>query len=152
MKVASLTEWLFFHLWKRSPITEEPCPSILVPDTIIYRWAQPFFWYFTSADGKLKRKKKDKIEQKDIITIFNLGDMPAGIVGSYMHLLSPEKSTKEVIGVEYLNPESLSHFVFSRKKKGKPILQKFIPPRNKHNSKPFNPLIYLVMIKVTWSP
>lgn len=31
------TEWLFFHLWKKSPDTGKSCPGIFIIDTIIYR-------------------------------------------------------------------------------------------------------------------
>ena len=51
MKLSLSTEWLFFHLWKKNPDTNSSCPGVFVADTIIYRWAQPYFWYFTAKDG-----------------------------------------------------------------------------------------------------
>ncbi len=59
MKLSTSTEWLFFHLWKKNPETQNSCPGVFIADTIIYRWAQPYFWYFTT-----KVKKNNKTGEK----------------------------------------------------------------------------------------
>jgi len=55
MKLHTSTEWLLFHLRKKNPETGKSCPGILITDTIIYRWAQPYFWYFTDKFGKISK-------------------------------------------------------------------------------------------------
>jgi hypothetical protein len=70
MKLSISTEWLFFHLWKRNPETGKSCPGIIIPDTIIYRWAQPYFWYYSTNDGQINRKTKDRINIDNIHNVF----------------------------------------------------------------------------------
>ena len=33
-------------------------PKINIPDTVIYKFRQPAYWYFTSSDGTVKKKTK----------------------------------------------------------------------------------------------
>ena len=42
MKLSTSTEWLFFHLWKVSPLTNKQCPNILIPHTLIFRFIYLF--------------------------------------------------------------------------------------------------------------
>ena len=63
---AGHTEWLLFHLWKRNDKTGRSCPNILIPDTIIYRWSYPYFWYFTSSEGEIMRKSRARVTHKYI--------------------------------------------------------------------------------------
>ena len=79
----SYTEWLFFHIWKKSPIDEKSCTGIMIPDTVIYRWAQPYFWYFTNNKHRVMRKKKDRIQLKQIEEVFKLGISKSNIVAEY---------------------------------------------------------------------
>ena len=51
----------FFHLLWAKNFNGEPCPEILVPDTIIYKFRIPAYWYFTGTDGRLRRKNKANI-------------------------------------------------------------------------------------------
>ena len=48
----------------------EPCPEVLVPDTIIYKYRIPAYWYFTGSDGRLKRKAKANIKNELILKSF----------------------------------------------------------------------------------
>lgn len=43
MKLGTCTEWLFFHLWKKNPNSGHSCNGVFLADTVIYRWAQPYF-------------------------------------------------------------------------------------------------------------
>lgn len=61
MRLTSNTEWLFFHLWKKNPENNQSCPGVFIADSIIYRWAKPFFWYFTTKDGQILRKTKERV-------------------------------------------------------------------------------------------
>lgn len=67
---AGYTEWLLFHLWKPDDNTGMCCPYINLTDTIIYRWAKPFFWYYTLPDGEIVRRSKTKVNHKFIYEEF----------------------------------------------------------------------------------
>jgi UDP-galactopyranose mutase len=57
-------EALYHLLWAKT-FNGEPC-QVLVPDTIIYKYRIPAYWYFTGADGRLRRKNKASIINQKI--------------------------------------------------------------------------------------
>ncbi|KAM3128080.1 hypothetical protein pb186bvf_019843 [Paramecium bursaria] len=133
MKLSLSTEWLFFHLWKKNPDTNQSCPGVFVADTIIYRWAQPYFWYFTSKDGQILRKTKERIFVEQIEEIFLRN-------GEITALYLQSQSNKIIF--EYFQKNEFPLFLHQREKALNALLQKFIEPKNSKNS----------MIKVSWSP
>jgi hypothetical protein len=85
MKLCQATEWLFFHLWKENNSTQSSCPGILIPDTIIYRWAKPHFYYYTGKDGRLIRNTKERIDNILIDDNFTKRvPKKSGLVGCYL--------------------------------------------------------------------
>lgn len=60
----------FYHLLWAKNFNGEPCPEVLVPDTIIYKYRIPAYWYFTGSDGRLKRKNKASIKNEGILKAF----------------------------------------------------------------------------------
>jgi len=143
MRVSNNTEWLFFHLWKKNPETLLPCPNIYIAETILFRWAQPYFWYYTAKDGLLVRKTKEKVLLQQIEESF-LSNVPKSeIVACTMTSYEdPLLKTQEKIEFEYLDVQSFHNFLFQREKPLNIIVQKFIEPKNNKNS----------MIKVSWTP
>lgn len=84
MKLTTSTEWLFFHLWKNNPETKTSCPGVFVAETLIYRWAKPYFWYFTNQDGMIIRKTKERINLDDFYYSSMQNLSPQGIVATYL--------------------------------------------------------------------
>jgi hypothetical protein len=80
MKLSTSTEWLFFHLWKKNPETGTSCPGVFLVDTVIYRWAQPYFWYFTNRDGEIIRKTKERIDAEHVKETFMYNVPNTGVV------------------------------------------------------------------------
>ncbi len=70
MKLMSCTEWLFFHLWKANPETGTSCPGVCIPDTVLYRWAKPHFYYYTNEHGVLARRTKERIFTEELRETF----------------------------------------------------------------------------------
>lgn len=66
LKTATTTEWLFYHLWKKDEETGKPCMNVLIPDTIIYRWSNPYYWYYTTLEGLICRKSKNRVDHQVI--------------------------------------------------------------------------------------
>ncbi len=62
MKVYSNTEWLFNQLWSKSPDSQQSCPGISLAETVIYKWAQPYLWYYSDEGGQMIRKTKVHID------------------------------------------------------------------------------------------
>lgn len=144
MKIASHTELLFFHLWKKDPKTLVSCEGVRVADTLIYRWAQPHIWYFTSKTGEISRKSKDKITPQEIETKFMEQAPPCGIIASYItpkeEYLAPGEPEKVIF--EYLTAKEFPDFISKDEKNLNCMIQQFIQPKHNQNS----------MLKVSWTP
>merc|ERR1711879_620073 len=104
MRLNNATEWLFFHLWKKNPDTSSSCPGILIPDTLLYRWAKPYYWYFTEDKGMIERKTKEKIHLNAVTETFNTNVSKSKVVAFYLKPREKKKkSSEEVIEFEYCN-------------------------------------------------
>ncbi|CAD8047600.1 unnamed protein product [Paramecium sonneborni] len=137
MKLGTCTEWLFFHLWKKNPNSGHSCNGVFLADTVIYRWAQPYFRYFTAQNGQIIRKTKERVFIEQVEQAFLQDNTVAVLMTS-----QAQSKQQEVINFEYFDKENFGNFLYQREKELNSILQKFIYPKSDHNS----------IIKVTWSP
>ena len=85
MKAITLTEWLYFHLWKKDgPEDRNLCPSgVLIPETIFYKCGAPQQWFFTSKSGKILKKGIDHMNLEGIKNCFKKsagGNRPVGLI------------------------------------------------------------------------
>jgi hypothetical protein len=91
--LVNYTEWLLFHLWKRidgkSRSTSPKDLGFLVPNTLVYRWSQPSCWFFTTQDGELRRKKKEKITSQLIEETVARNSSKCGILATAMYERNP---------------------------------------------------------------
>ena len=79
-----LVDNLYHFIWKKDAMFETG-PYVLMPDTILYRFENPVFWYFTSKQGKILKKNKKSITNKLIEEQFLRNVSPSGIVAVYIH-------------------------------------------------------------------
>ena len=142
MRVANNTEWLFFHLWKKDPETAFSCPGLYIAETILFRWAQPYFWYYTSKDGTLVRKTKEKVLLQHVAESFTTAVPKCGIVSTCINSIEDTSKTQEKIEIDYIEQAGFHNFLFQKEKPLNLILQKFIEPKNNKNA----------LIKVSWTP
>jgi len=139
-------EELFHLLWAKNA-TNQPCPDVMIPDTVIYRYRIPAFWYFVGADNKLKRKNKANIVNKKIYAEFTKEAKSPHDVVAY-HISEPRADEDGMFRVgneaviRYFDQRSLHDFLFNEEKIDDGCLQKFIQPKGMHNS----------MIQAAWSP
>ncbi len=87
LKGDGLVENLFHIMWcKDSLFKQSPC--ILLPDTIVYRFEQPAFWYFTSksvhseTQGSILRKSKKHLNNSEIEKTFLRQHKAEGLAAS----------------------------------------------------------------------
>lgn len=143
MKQNNATEWLFFHQWKKNPDTSASCPGILIPDTLLYRWAKPYYWYYTEEKGMIERKTKEKIHLNVVSEMFNKNTSKLPVIAYYLKPVEKKlKSGEEIIEFEYCNSKEFEHLIYQREKNLNCAIQKFIEPKNLRNS----------LIKVQWCP
>jgi hypothetical protein len=43
---------------------------VFLPDTIIFKYGRPIYWYFTGTEGEILRKAEDKLNAQQIWTHF----------------------------------------------------------------------------------
>lgn len=85
MKAITLTEWLYFHLWKKDGPEEKNLhpKGVLIPETIFYKCGAPQQWFFTSKNGKILKKGIDHMNLEGIKGCFRKtagGNKPVGLV------------------------------------------------------------------------
>ena len=129
-------EALYHLLWAKN-INGEPCPDVLVPDVVIYKYRIPAYWYFTGVDGQLKRKHKSSIINKKIFAEFTKGKSAQDVVAYHI-----SQNPGGEMAIQYFDAKSLREFLFNSDKVNDGCLQKFVPPKGDHNS----------MIQAAWSP
>ena len=61
-----LIENLYHYLWSKDSLFKRS-PQINIPDTLVYRYEQPAFWYFTS------RQKQDQSNQSLLNDLQHMG-------------------------------------------------------------------------------
>lgn len=128
-----LLDIIYNFAWQK-PDPDNPEHFFYLPDTVIYKYQQPRFWYFTSRDGSIKKRSQDKLKTDKIKEFFSKNVSQSEIVAWFMYI----ENNKKI--VEFLNLENFNHFLYSRKKSDEGILQKFIDPKGTKNS----------MIQVIW--
>lgn len=85
VNVTARTEWLFYHLWKKSPNTGKSCESVLMPSTVFFRWAHPHVWYKMGNGLNILRMKNEKINIDDIYDKFIHGVGASEVVSTYTY-------------------------------------------------------------------
>eukprot|EP00750_Incisomonas_marina_P027143 INCI6144.1.p1 GENE.INCI6144.1~~INCI6144.1.p1 ORF type:complete len:687 (+),score=132.26 INCI6144.1:298-2358(+) len=129
---------LFNYLWCKD---EQNCgPSINIPDTIVYMYCQPAYWYFTSVKGQIMRKNRHNLTAKNIEEVFLKKAPVATEIVAYFISQASGKSQESVI--EYFSAKTLHDFLHNRPKVQNGILQRFIQPKGVKNH----------MVRSIWSP
>ena len=59
-------ENIFHLLWTKGGHVYKNLTQINLPDTIIFKFEQPQFWYFTSKNGEILKKSKKSLNIQTI--------------------------------------------------------------------------------------
>jgi hypothetical protein len=145
----------FYHLLWAKNFNGEPCPEILVPDTIIYKFRIPAYWYFTGTDGRLRRKNKANIVNTKIFKDFTAGarsdrdvvachicERPLADDGGEAAEDADGAPARTETVIRYFDKAALRDFLFAHEKLDDGCLQKFVRPKGLCNT----------MIQAAWSP
>ncbi|OQR93738.1 hypothetical protein ACHHYP_02317 [Achlya hypogyna] len=136
-----LVENLFYYLWCKDEFGGGP--SLLIPDTIIYKFTQPAYWYFTSKSGKVKKKSKTSLANVQIEKEFCRKLCGIDIVAYYIYMENDNPT------IEYLNVEGLKEFLYNRPKVHNGVLQRFIVSKGASNCASAEGE---AMIRAVWTP
>ena len=160
--VEGLNEILFHLIWTKDKVFDSVV-KVIIPHTVIFQYYQPRFWYFTSTEGIIKRKSKNKLTLQHIKDEFlgkkQLTDKLLA-QNSQDEFLIRQKSKEKIIQeeslnkkksalriiamllyiegskrvIEYLNEEQFGLFINERITHKEMILQKFVKPNGAYNN------------------
>lgn len=90
-------------LWSKNHQGNESCKGLNLPDTVCYRYRCPAHWFFTAADGQMKRKHKAHVTSQQIYSGFTKGlTDPRAIAALHIAKLSVEGEWPPKTKVEHL--------------------------------------------------
>jgi hypothetical protein len=164
-------ENIYHFLWTKDTIFNTD-PYVIIPQTILYKYQKPCYWYFTSkVDNKLKKKSTVKVTTEHIREVFTKHISKSGIVAYYIykkskieskyetdkpnfektmkHLFDKEKDYEDTSDnsnsgyiIEYFDLKRFDEFLKNKYTYEDGILQKFEDPKGDYN----------VTYRLTWSP
>lgn len=138
-----ISEELFKLLWAKDELNFSP--TINIPDTILYKYGQPVTWYFTSTDGRIKRKNKHNLVSAKIEQAFNKHILGYDVIAYFISMpseLDMHRHQEIPTVIEYFDRTALNNFLYNHKKDVNGVLQRFIEPKTTHNE----------VIRAIWSP
>lgn len=78
-------ENIYHFLWTKDSIFNTD-PYVVIPQTILYKYQKPCYWYFTSVvDHKLKKKSSAKVTNDHIREVFTKNQSKSGIIAYYIY-------------------------------------------------------------------
>ena len=80
-----LVESLYHFLWLTDDMKGKLPFGFSIPDTILYKYQQPIFWFFSSKTGQILKKAKRKLNNEKISKEFLSKKGPSGIVAYYIY-------------------------------------------------------------------
>ena len=148
-------ENIYHLLWTRDSIfgTE---PYVNIPDSILYKYQKPCYWYFTShKDNRLKKKSTIKLDAEHIKSVFTKNVSKSGIVAYYiykkkisyskfqdvekeetvksLYFEKEDNSSETGYVIEYFDRKKFDEFLFNKLNYEDGLLQKFEDPKGEHN-------------------
>lgn len=139
-----ISDELYQLLWARDELNFGP--SVNIPDTIVYKYGQPVVWYFTSVNGKVRKKNKHNLISAKIEEVFNKHVMGYDVLAMFISMAHDSNETNATQNhqttIQYLDRAALNNFLYNRKKDMSGILQRFIEPKSTHNE----------IVRAIWSP
>jgi hypothetical protein len=132
---------IYHYLWTKNTQLET-CPNVVIPNTVVYKYRQPAYWYYSSSDQQMKMRKKGEMTNQKIYESFRKRKNPSCEVVAYYISTRESDEGKEMTSMEYFDDAGLNDFLFNRQKEHNGIIQKFIDPKGKSNA----------IIRAIWSP
>jgi len=132
---------IYHYLWTKNTQLET-CPNVVIPNTVVYKYRQPAYWYYSSSDQQMKMRKKGEMTNQKIYDSFRKRKNPTCEVVAYYISTRENDDGREMTSMEYFDEAGLHDFLFNRQKEHNGIIQKFIDPKGKSNA----------IIRAIWSP
>jgi len=136
---------IYHYLWQK--IGGMSCPNVSIPDTVVFKYRQPAYWYFMSVDGSIKMKAQKNITNTNIYEAFRKqrADAVSDIVAYYLSPIEEDEERdvdEQRSSIEFFDEVGLHKFLFHRDKTDTGIIQKFVESKGERNS----------VIRAIWTP
>jgi hypothetical protein len=134
---------LFHYLWNKNQF-KKSCPLVHVPDTVVYKYRQPAYWYFTSRDpaGGIKMKNKQNLGNVRVEeSLCNKPSASTNEVVAY-YISSEQTPAGTVTTIEHFDSAGLRDFLYNHEKENNGILQRFVDSKGTSNT----------IFRAIWSP
>lgn len=134
---------LFHYIWSKNSI-KQSCPLVNVPDTVVYKYRQPAYWYFTSKDPSGGIKMKNKSNLGNVKVEESLCSKPAASNNEVVaYYISSEQTPLGMqTTIEHFNVDGLRDFLYNHEKENNGILQRFVDSKGYGNT----------LFRAIWSP
>ena len=125
----------FFHYVYLKDDELNSCPGVLIPDTILYVDGKPEEWLFVSKEGRILKKRADRLNSGCILrsflrpTSYRTGPVVAKLIKVRRNVGGDES----FMAVSYLTEETLREFLANPRKARYMVLQRFVDPYGTHN-------------------
>ena len=144
MEVDGISEEFFNLLWMKDELNFGP--SINIPDTIIFKNGMPTNWYFTAANGRVKRKNRTNLLTSRIEDALTRHVLGYDVLATFISFPDPQptgfQQPAQSSTIYYLDKEALYNFLYKLDRTKSGILQQFIEPKGTKNE----------IIRAIWSP
>jgi len=134
---------LFHYIWSKNQL-KKSCPLVNVPDTVVYKYRQPAYWYFTSKDpaGGIKMKNKQNLGNVRVEeSLCNKPSSSHNEVVAY-YISSENTPSGTVTTIEHFDSNGLRDFLYNHEKENNGILQRFVDSKGSSNT----------IFRAIWSP
>ena len=147
---------LFHCLWKHSTNDGPNDLGICIPDTIVFSYSAPMWWYFTAfnkkKEARIMRKNRINVTRENIVKSFcspkamrekRPAVKGAPVVATHLRLAQRIRdSDREHVIIEYFTKSELIRFLKRRDIPDGSVLQRFVISSGQHTD----------ILRATWSP
>jgi hypothetical protein len=135
---------LFHFMWSKNHM-KKSCPLVYLPDTVVYKYRQPAYWFFSSKDpaGGIKMKNKcnlGNVKVEESLCNKNPNSNNEVVAYYISSEVTPQNGLQTTI--EHFDTNGLRDFLYSREKENNGVLQRFIDSKGTGNT----------VFRVIWSP
>ena len=94
---------IYHFLWQK--IAQQSCPNVSIPDTVVYKYRQPAYWYFMSVEGSIKMKVQKNITNAKIFEAFSKQskDAVTDIVAYYISPVEGPNGNTDKTTIEFFD-------------------------------------------------
>lgn len=136
---------IYGYLWTRDTKSgQRPCPGIMMPHTVVFKYGTIAQWFYTASDGLIERKRKSNLNNEDVFDMLCScrAHQSCEVVAQYIKPVPREDMQGTKLEIEYFDKEWLREFLYERPKDDNAILQAFVDPIDPRNS----------VVRTFWSP